>query len=87
LFDLSAKRELHTGFGDALANAVELAVTPAIFALIGWWLDERLGTGPFLLVGLFAFTMGYVVWKLWTGYERRMAQQERDLLGEPRRQR
>ena len=28
-FDLSAKRELNKGFGDALAVAVELAVTPA----------------------------------------------------------
>jgi F0F1-type ATP synthase assembly protein I len=86
LFDLSAKRELNKGFGDALSNAVELAVTPSVFALIGWWLDERLGTGPFLLIGLFVFTMGYVVWKLWTGYERRMQQQEREVL-DPRPQR
>ena len=45
-FELSSKRELNKGFGDALQVAVELAVTPAIFAFLGWKLDSWLGTSP-----------------------------------------
>ena len=65
-FDLSAKRELNKGFGDALSVAVELAVTPAIFAFLGWRLDEWLGTTPLFLLVLFLFTFTYVAWKQYT---------------------
>ena len=81
MFDLSAKRELNKGFGDALATAVEMAVTPAIFAFFGWRLDKWLGTTPLFLVVLFLFTMGYVIWKQWVRYEARMRAEERDILG------
>lgn len=40
------------GFGDALAQAVEMVVTPLLFALAGWWLDGRFGTGPVLALVL-----------------------------------
>ena len=36
-------RELKNGFGDAFAAAFELTVTPAIFGLIGWFIDRQLG--------------------------------------------
>jgi F0F1-type ATP synthase assembly protein I len=39
------------GFGDALALGVEMVMTPLLFALFGWWLDGRFGTGPFLAIG------------------------------------
>ena len=42
----AARRELNNGFGEALAKAFELAVTPAIFAFLGHLLDRRLGTSP-----------------------------------------
>ena len=48
--DLSTKRELHQGAGDALSTAFELAVTPAVFAFVGWRLDAWLGTSPLLLL-------------------------------------
>jgi F0F1-type ATP synthase assembly protein I len=82
-FDLSAKRELNKGFGDALAVAVELAVTPAIFALLGWWLDSWLDTTPIFLIAFFTFTMGYVAWKQYVLYTARM-EQERDALFAPK---
>ena len=82
MFDLSAKRELNRGFGDALQVAVELAVTPAIFALAGWWLDDRLGTFPGFFLFLFLFTFTYVAWKQYRLYQDRMAAEERKLLGE-----
>jgi hypothetical protein len=80
-FDLSAKRELNNGFGNALNSAVELAVTPALFALIGWQVDHWLGTRPLFLIGLFAFTMVYVAWKQFAAYDTTMRRQEQELLG------
>ncbi len=76
MFDLPAKRELNRGFGDALATAFELAVTPAILALIGWRLDAWLGTTPVFLVALFAFTMSYEIWKLFRRYDAQMRDHE-----------
>ncbi len=81
MFDLSAKRELNNGFGNALTAAVELAVTPALLALIGWWIDRALGTSPLFLVSLFVFTVGYVSWKQYVGYDAKMRQQEQQLPG------
>lgn len=86
MFDLSAKRELNKGFGDALQVAVELAVTPAIFAFLGWRLDEWLGTTPAFLVGLFLFTFCYVAWREYTRYQVRMAEHEQELLGSRRQE-
>ena len=82
MFDLSAKRELNKGFGAALEVAVELAVTPAIFALVGWWIDDRLGTFPGFFLFLFLFTFTYVAWKHYRLYQARMVQEERRLLGD-----
>ncbi|MGH9113102.1 MAG: AtpZ/AtpI family protein [Acidimicrobiales bacterium] len=85
--DLSAKRELNRGAGDALSTAVELAVTPSIFAFIGWRLDAWLGTSPLLLLALFLFTMGYEIWKLFVRYDARMHDEEAKVTGLARRPR
>lgn len=86
MFDLSAKRELNNGFGNALTSAVELAVTPALCALLGWQIDRWLGTSPLFLLFLFVFTVGYVSWRQYTTYEAKMSRQEQELLG-PKRDR
>ena len=83
-FDLSAKRALNKGFGDALAVAVELAVTPAIFAFLGWRLDAWLGTSPVFLLVFFLFTFTYVAWREATRYKLRMEEHEAELLGRRR---
>ena len=31
---------------------IQLGLTFALFALLGWWLDQRLGTSPWLLIVL-----------------------------------
>ena len=70
VFDLSTKRELNNGFGNALTTAVELAVTPALFAFLGWRLDLWLGTSPlFLARSSSSFTLGYVAWREYTRYQ------------------
>jgi F0F1-type ATP synthase assembly protein I len=79
--DLSTKRELNRGAGDALSTAVELAVTPVVLALVGWRLDAWLGTTPALLLALFLFTMGYEIWKLFLRYDARMRDEEARIPG------
>jgi len=81
VFDLSAKRELNNGFGNALTAAVELAVTPALMALIGWWIDRALGTSPLFFLVLFVFTIGYVGWKQYVTYDAKMRVQEQRIPG------
>jgi F0F1-type ATP synthase assembly protein I len=60
--------------------AFELVATPALFALFGWFLDSRLGTGPFLTIGLATFVAGYLVWKLLYNYNAEMTRLESDLI-------
>ena len=66
--DLRDRRELNNGFGNALARAVELTVTPMIFGFLGFLLDGRLGTRPLFMIFLFAFTIGYLFWKQYVLY-------------------
>ncbi|MGH9211606.1 MAG: AtpZ/AtpI family protein [Acidimicrobiales bacterium] len=79
--DLSARRELNRGFGDALSMAVELAVTPALFAFLGWQLDNWLGTAPLFLLVLFVFTISYEIWKLFMRYDAKMRREEARVTG------
>ena len=74
--NLQEKRELNTGFGDALARAVELVVTPGIFAVLGWLLDRQLGTTPIFAFVFFFIVLAYVVWKMWMGYVADMKRHE-----------
>ncbi|HCV36252.1 MAG: AtpZ/AtpI family protein [Acidimicrobiales bacterium] len=65
-------RELEQGFGDALAAAFELAVTPAIFGFLGWMVDHQLNLFPVFTISLSLVTAGYVTWKLYRNYSHRM---------------
>lgn len=80
------RRALHNGFGDALAQAFEFAVTPILFALFGLWLDSRLGTGPLWVVVLSALGITGVCIRTIYRY---MAKIEKEEEGKPwtRRQR
>jgi hypothetical protein len=66
------RRELHNGFGNALATAFELAFTPALFAFFGFQIDRWLGTTPVFLVSLFVFVTAYMMWKQFGSYSERM---------------
>jgi F0F1-type ATP synthase assembly protein I len=74
--NLDAKRELNTGFGDALARAFELVATPGIFGFLGWLLDRQIGTTPLFAIVFFLIVLSYVVWKMWSGYEAAMQKHE-----------
>jgi F0F1-type ATP synthase assembly protein I len=77
--NLQAKRELNAGFGDALARAFELVATPGVFGFLGWLLDRKLGTTPLFAFAFFFVVLGYVFWKLWSGYVTDMQRHERRL--------
>ena len=79
--DLGQRRELNNGFGDALARAFELAVTPTIFGFFGYLLDGWLGTRPLFMVALFVLVVLYLMWKMFRGYDAQMRIQESQLPG------
>ena len=74
--DHSERRELNNGFSNALGKAVELVLTPLIFARVGHLIDRWLGIGPFFAIGLGAFTLGYVAWRMYGEYDRQMRDEE-----------
>jgi hypothetical protein len=77
--DLQGRRELNQGFGDSLARAFELVLTPIVMGAIGWLVDGRLGTRPFIALGLFTFTVVYEFWKLFTRYDAAMKTKEDEM--------
>jgi F0F1-type ATP synthase assembly protein I len=78
------RRQLTRGFGDALAWAFELALTPALFGLLGWRLDVWLGTEPVFLLAFVVIVFVYEVWKLYMRYARDLDRHQADLLGRAR---
>jgi Putative F0F1-ATPase subunit Ca2+/Mg2+ transporter len=80
------RRALNNGFGEALSQAFEFAVTPILFALFGLWLDSRLGSGHLWVVVLSVLGITGVCIKTIYRYK---AKVEREEEGKPwtRRQR
>lgn len=66
------------GSEDGLAKAVEIVLTPAIFAAVGFGLDRWLGTAPWLALsfGMAAFVLKLLV--EWYRYAERMSKIESD---------
>jgi F0F1-type ATP synthase assembly protein I len=79
--DLGQRRELNNGFGNAMARAFELVLTPTIFGFLGYLLDGWLGTRPAFMLGFFLFVVLYEFWKMFTGYDAAMREQESKLPG------
>lgn len=77
---LADGRALNNGFGDALAQAFEFAVTPILFALLGLWLDSRYGTGHLWVVLLSILGITGVCVRTIYAYK---AKVERDEEGKP----
>jgi F0F1-type ATP synthase assembly protein I len=79
--ELSARREINRGAGDALSTAFELSVTPVVMGLIGWGLDAWIGTSPLFLLVFFLLTVCYEVWKHLTLYNTRMREEQAKVAG------
>ncbi len=69
----------NSGSEDGLAKAIEIVVTPAIFAAAGFGLDRLWGTGPWLALsfGMTAFIVKILV--EWQRYAERMRAHEQEL--------
>jgi F0F1-type ATP synthase assembly protein I len=74
--DLRDRQALNNGFGNALALAVEIVVTPLVFALGGWVVDRWLGTGPLFTLGFGVFAGIGVAVRLYYQYRDDMAREE-----------
>ena len=46
------ERQSRSSGAEFAGLGIQLGMTFALFALVGWWLDKKLGTGPWLLLVL-----------------------------------
>ena len=76
--ELHERRDMYNGFGDGLARAFELALTPAFFGGLGWLLDGWLGLAPLLTIVLFLFGVAGTSYMAWFRYEAEMRRVEAD---------
>jgi hypothetical protein len=74
--DVHERRQVQNGFGDGLARAFELVLTPAIFGLGGFALDRWLGVTPLLTTVLTLFALCGVTYMTWFRYDADMRQVE-----------
>lgn len=68
-----------SGSEDGLAKAFEIALTPVIFAAIGFGLDRWLDTGPWLALSFGMVAFGLKAMIEWYRYAQRMDAHETDL--------
>lgn len=78
--DLRDRQAAYNGFGETLARAFELVVTPLVCGFLGWLLDRWLGTAPVFAVALFALAIASTAVKMYYGYAAEMAAHEDRLL-------
>ena len=64
---------------EGITAAFELVLTPALFALFGYFIDRWLGTTPVFLFLLAGIVLTYEVWRLWYVYTERMKKLEATL--------
>lgn len=76
--ELHERRDMYNGFGDGLARAFELAVTPVVFGGIGFGLDRWLGLAPLLTLVLFLFGVAGTSYMAWFRYDAEMRRVEAD---------
>jgi len=70
--ELLARQQTYRGFGDALAMAFEMVMTPLLFGLGGYGLDRWLGTSPVFTVVLSLLAIIGMSARMWYGYDARM---------------
>ena len=72
---------MYNGFGEAYSRAMELVLSPLLFALAGYGLDGWLGTRPLFTVVLGAFALAGIVTRMVLQYAHRMKAFEAALPG------
>jgi F0F1-type ATP synthase assembly protein I len=74
--NLRDRQAIYDGFGNTLAQAVEIVVTPLLFALGGWLLDRAIGTAPLFTVALGLLAAAGVAIRMYYQYNAAMAREE-----------
>ncbi|MGH9180433.1 MAG: hypothetical protein ACRDY5_01780, partial [Acidimicrobiales bacterium] len=69
---------LYRGFGDTLARAFELVLTPMVFGLLGWLMDRQIGTAPLFALILGVVALAGVTVRMYYTYQLDMERHERD---------
>ena len=70
------QRDTWHGFSNALSHAFEIAAITAIFALIGVWIDHRLGTRPAFMIVLTLFAVVGVGLRAYLTYTHQIEREE-----------
>jgi len=66
--DSRDQRQIRKSAGDGLAAAFEMVVTPALFGLLGWYIDSLVGLFPLFTLLLAAIVLAYESYKLYVSY-------------------
>lgn len=66
------KREINEQLSSS-HGSFELVLSPVLLGLGGWWIDSRLGTGPWFLIGAAVFGFVGALVKTYYDYKLRMA--------------
>ena len=72
----SETQKLYNGFGNTLARAFELVVTPALFGLIGYGIDRVTGLLPVFTIALTVFCLAGMSVRMYYGYVTTMKEYE-----------
>lgn len=60
----------------AQARGIEMALTPAVFAGLGWLVDRAVGTAPAFLIAFVIFSVVGMFVRTWIGYDADMRKHE-----------
>ena len=71
-----ANQHLYNGFGTSFSRAFELAVTPAIFGILGHLVDRAAGTSPVFLIVFALFCVIGMGVRMYYGYVESMKEHE-----------
>lgn len=63
---------------DGFTTAVELALTPAVFGLLGFLLDSWLGLVPLFTIVMSLWAFSVVAWMTWRRYDDKMSRLEQE---------
>jgi len=77
LVELREREGQWLGFERALAQSMEIVATPLLFALFGYWLDGRFGTGPVLAIAFGLLGVVLIALRSYLWYRASMDREEK----------
>lgn len=74
--ELRDRQATYRGFSNALGQAVEMVVTPLLFALFGYWLDGVFDIRPVLTIAFAAIGVVGMALRTYYWYQAEIAREE-----------